>query len=53
MGLFRPNGPKMEPAGSFKVTGGTKAHYAHPVILSGIMYVRHGKSLMAYDVKKK
>ena len=53
LGLFKPNGPKMELAGSFKVTRGTKAHYAHPVICQGIMYVRHGRSLLAYDVKNK
>jgi len=53
LGLFKPNGPKMEAAGSLKITQGTKAHFAHPVICRGILYVRHGKSLMAYDLKKK
>jgi len=53
LGLFRPDGPKMVAAGSFKVTRGTKAHYAHPVILDGILYVRHGQSLLAYDIKAK
>ena len=51
MGLFKPNGTKMEQISSFKVTGGTKAHFAHPVICNGIMYIRHGKSLMAYKIK--
>jgi outer membrane protein assembly factor BamB len=53
LGIFKPNGPKMEAVSSFKVTRGTKAHYAHPVICGGIMYVRHGRSLLAYDVKEK
>ena len=53
LGIFKPNGPKMETVSSFKVTRGTKAHYAHPVICGGIMYVRHGRSLLAYDVKTK
>jgi outer membrane protein assembly factor BamB len=53
LGLFKPEGPKMKAVSSFKVTGGTKAHYAHPVINQGILYVRHGKSLMAYDIKGK
>jgi len=53
MGLFKPNGPKMELISSFKITRGTKAHYAHPVINKGILYVRHGKSLLAYDIKEK
>ena len=52
MGLFKPNGPKLELVSSFKVTRGTKAHYSHPVICNGIMYIRHGKSLLAYNVKK-
>ena len=52
LGLFKPNGPTMEMVSSFKITRGTKAHYAHPVICDGIMYVRHGNSLMAYNVKK-
>ncbi|MEI7983340.1 MAG: hypothetical protein WCI71_16945, partial [Bacteroidota bacterium] len=51
VGLFKPDGPKMEMVSSFKVTKGTKAHFSHPVICNGIMYIRHGKSLLAYDVK--
>jgi outer membrane protein assembly factor BamB len=51
LGLFKPNGPSMEMVSSFKITRGTKAHYAHPVICDGIMYVRHGNSLMAYNIK--
>lgn len=53
MGLFKPNGAKMEQVSSFNVTKGTKAHYAHPVICNGILYIRHGKSLLAYDIKLK
>lgn len=53
MGLFNPDGPKLEQVSAFKITRGTKAHFAHPVILNGILYVRHGKSLLAYDIKNK
>ncbi len=53
LGIFRPEGPKMAAVSSFKVTRGTKAHYAHPVVNQGILYVRHGRSLLAYDVKAK
>lgn len=53
MGLFKPNGPKLEQISVFKITKGTKAHYAHPVILNGTLYVRHGKVLLAYDIKTK
>jgi len=52
LGLFKPNGPSMEMVSSFKITRGTKAYYAHPVICDGIMYVRHGNSLLAYDIKR-
>jgi outer membrane protein assembly factor BamB len=51
VGLFRPDGPKMEQVSSFKLTRGTKAHFSHPVICNGILYIRHGRSLMAYRVK--
>lgn len=53
MGLFKPAGPKLEKVSSFQVTKGTKAHYAHPVICNGILYIRHGKSLLAYDIRVK
>jgi len=53
MGIFKPVGPKMKMVSSFKITRGTKAHFAHPVICNGILYVRHGKSLLAYDIKEK
>jgi outer membrane protein assembly factor BamB len=53
LGLCKPNGPKMDLVSSFKLTKGTKAHYAHPVINKGIFYVRHGNSLLAYDIKAK
>jgi len=51
LGLFKPNGPKLEQVSVFKVTRGTKAHFSHPVICNGVLYLRHGKSLLAYHVK--
>jgi outer membrane protein assembly factor BamB len=53
VGLFSPKGPKIEQVSAFKVTKGTKAHYAHPVICGGVMYIRHGKALLAYQVGKR
>ncbi len=44
------------PAG-FKVVSktsvrlGSEQHWAHPVIYGGVLYVRHGKALIAYKVK--
>lgn len=42
-----------ERAGQFKVTEGTDNHWAHPVIANGVLYIRHGDSLIAYDIKQK
>ncbi|MBC8004036.1 MAG: PQQ-like beta-propeller repeat protein [Verrucomicrobia bacterium] len=43
------NKPKV--VSKFKVTKGTKEHFAHPVIANGVLYIRHGNALMAYKVK--
>ena len=39
--------------GSFKIEKGTKEHFSHPVISHGVLYVRRGAALMAYDIKAK
>ncbi len=49
--LLKPNNEKVEKVSSFKITKGTKEHFAHPVIGNGVLYIRHGKALMAYDIK--
>lgn len=36
-------------AGRFKITEGEGQHWAHPVISDGVLYVRHGDALMAFD----
>ena len=53
LGLIRPNEGKPEVVNSFKITEGTKEHFAHPVIREGILYIRHGDVLLAYDIRKK
>lgn len=35
-----------------KVTLGTEAHWAHPVVSNNILYVRHGDTLMAYKISE-
>jgi outer membrane protein assembly factor BamB len=37
---------------SFKIPKGTGPYWAHPVINNGVLYIRHGKALMAFDIKK-
>ncbi|MFC2112555.1 PQQ-binding-like beta-propeller repeat protein [Bacteroidota bacterium] len=42
---------KFEIVSKFKVPLGTGQHWAHPVINQGVLYIRHGDVLMAYDIK--
>ena len=35
----------------FKIKLGTDQHWAHPVIDKGILYIRHGNTLLAFEVK--
>jgi outer membrane protein assembly factor BamB len=46
------NGKMME-TGSFKMKEGTKEHFSHPVISRGVLYVRHGNVMGAWDVGKR
>ena len=51
MALIRPTGAKMELVSKFKVEKGTKEHFSNPVIANGVLYIRHGNALMAYEIK--
>jgi hypothetical protein len=51
MALVKPNPEKFEIISKFSITQGTGQHWAHPVIYKGVLYVRHGDSLMAYKIK--
>ncbi len=53
MNLVKYDGAKMEVTSKFKVDKGTNEHFAHPVIDKGVLYIRHGKALMAYDIQAK
>ncbi len=35
-----------------RVVEGSEQHWSHPVIHNGILYLRHGKALIAYQIKK-
>lgn len=52
MALVKPNPEKFEIISQFPITLGTEQHWAHPVIYKGVLYVRHGDSLMAYNIKQ-
>jgi outer membrane protein assembly factor BamB len=49
--LVKPSPASFSQVSQFKVSGGTDEHWAHPSIANGRFYIRHGDSLMAYDIK--
>ncbi len=51
MALVRATPEKFDIVSRFKITLGTEQHWAHPVIYRGVLYVRHGDTLMAYKIK--
>jgi outer membrane protein assembly factor BamB len=53
VGLVKANPEKFDLISSFKISRGSGPYWAHPVIHSGKLYIRHGKVLMAYHIKNK
>jgi outer membrane protein assembly factor BamB len=53
VGLVRANPEKFDLVSSFRIAKGSGPHWAHPVIRNGKLYIRHGKVLMAYNIKGK
>ena len=51
--LLRMNGNNFELVSSFKVTEGAGPRIAHMSLANGLLFIRHGKVLMAYDLKKQ
>ncbi len=49
--LTNGKGDKLIPGGTFKITKGSKEHFAHPVVANGVLYIRHGEALMAFKIK--
>jgi len=52
VGLVKPRNDKLEVISEFRITEGEGPYWAHPVIHKGILYIRHGEVLMAYNVKQ-
>ena len=46
-------GDQFKIVSSFRFDFGTKEHWPHPVISDGVMYVRRGNTLAAFDIRKK
>ena len=51
MALVKATPKKFDIISKYPITLGTEQHWAHPVIYNGVLYVRHGDTLMAYKVK--
>lgn len=52
LALVKPDPEKFEVISSFKVEKGEGPHWAHPAIYDGKLLVRHGESLMIYNIKE-
>lgn len=52
LGLVKP-GDHFEVVSQFQINFGSKEHWSHPVISNGILYIRHGNALAAYDLHSK
>ncbi len=50
--LIGYNQGKIEKVSSFRIKKGNAQHFSHPVINNGVLYQRHGKVLMAFDIRK-
>ncbi len=51
VGLVKPNRQNFEVVSEFRITSGSGAHWGHPVIDNGILYIRRGEALMAFKIK--
>jgi outer membrane protein assembly factor BamB len=49
--LVKLNGDQMQTAGSIPVKFGNHENWSSPVIADGVLYIRHGDALAAYDLK--
>ena len=50
MALVDVTSEKFEIVSKFMIEKGTDQHWAHPVIYKGVLYIRHGDTLMAYKI---
>lgn len=51
LALVTPDPSGFRVVSKTKVALGSEQHWAHPVIYDGVLYVRHGRALIAYKVK--
>jgi len=53
LALIKPQGESLKIVSQTEITLGEEQHWAHLVIHNGILYVRHGSALMAFDIREK
>jgi len=51
LALVEPSVEEFKIISSFQIMDGKGPHWAHPVIKNGVLYVRHGEVLMAFNIK--
>ena len=52
LALVKPTPDDFEIVSSFRVTQESGPHWTQPVLHKGVLFIRHGNALMAYDVKQ-
>jgi outer membrane protein assembly factor BamB len=52
LALMEPNSGNLSVVSQTQIELGSDQHWAYLVINKGILYVRHGNALMAYDIRK-
>jgi len=53
VGLAKASPKGFDVVGTFAITQGSGKHWAHPAISDGRLYIRHGDTLMVYDIEGK
>jgi outer membrane protein assembly factor BamB len=51
LALVTPTAEDFSIISFFRITKGSGPHWTQPVIHNGILYIRHGEALMAYNIK--
>jgi outer membrane protein assembly factor BamB len=51
--MIKRDGATCQVGGSFPVDFGRQQHWSQPVVANGVLYVRHGEGLAAYDLRMK
>ncbi|MFC2118177.1 PQQ-binding-like beta-propeller repeat protein [Bacteroidota bacterium] len=51
LALVEPTPEEFKILSSFKIDKGKGPYWSHPVIVNGVLYVRHGDFLMAYNIE--